>query len=104
MVPMITLKGIDQAVSNLNFNNRNALKPRLVELIRQSYTDENSVESTLSIDTDELVKILWDTGSDDDAIKSRRKNFNSVKSSLNADLKRLYRRGKNPEGGFLWPQ
>jgi len=100
---MITLKGIDQAISSLNFSNHNALKPRLVDLIRQSYTDESSVESKASIDTDELVKILWDTGSDYDSIKSRRKNFNSVKSSLNADLKKLYQQGKNPEGITIGP-
>ncbi|MDP2992132.1 MAG: SUMF1/EgtB/PvdO family nonheme iron enzyme, partial [Deltaproteobacteria bacterium] len=50
------------------------------------------------IDTDELVKALWDTGDDPSTIKSKRKNLSSIKSSVNADLKRLYEDEKNPEG------
>ncbi|MEE8299956.1 MAG: hypothetical protein V3R28_01470, partial [Desulfatiglandales bacterium] len=98
MAFVITIQGIDQAISNLNYTNKKALKYRLVNTIRGYYADESSIESIPEIDTDELVKVLWNTGDDPRAIKSRRRNLNSIKSSVNADLKRLYEEGKNPEG------
>ncbi len=98
MAFIITIQGIDQAISNLNYTNKKALKYRLVNTIRGYYADESSIESIPEIDTDELVKVLWNTGDDPRAIKNRRRNLNSIKSSVNADLKRLYEEGKNPEG------
>ena len=98
MAFVITIQGIDQAISNLNYTNKKALKYRLVNTIRGYYADESSIESIPEIDTDELVKVLWNTGDDPKAIKNRRRNLNSIKSSVNADLKRLYEEGKNPEG------
>ncbi len=98
MAFVITIQGIDQAISNLNYIHKKALKYRLVNLIRGYYADESSIESIPEIDTDELVKMLWNTGDDPRAIKNRRRNLNSIKSSVNADLKRLYEEGKNPEG------
>ena len=98
MAFVITIQGIDQAISNLNYTNKKALKYRLVNTIRGYYADESSIESIPEIDTDELVKVLWNTGDDPRAIKNRRRNLNSIKSSVNADLKRLYEEGKNPEG------
>jgi formylglycine-generating enzyme required for sulfatase activity len=47
--------------------------------------------------------LLWDTGNDPSIIKNRRKNLSSVKSSLNADLKKLYREGMNPDGVSIGP-
>ena len=98
MAFVITIQGIDQAISNLNYTNKKALKYRLVNTIRGYYADESSIESIQEIDTDELLKVLWNTGDDPRAIKNRRRNLNSIKSSVNADLKRLYEEGKNPEG------
>ena len=98
MGSVITLNGIDQAISNLNYRNKNTLKYRLVHTMRQFYEDENSVELIDGIDTDKLIKLLWDTGNDPLIIKNKRKNLSSVKSSVNSDLKRLYENNKNPEG------
>lgn len=103
MASVITIQGIDQAISNLNYTNKNALKYRLVNTIRGYYADESSVETLPEIDTDELVKVLWNTGDDPRAIKNRRRNLNSIKSSVNADLKKLYQEGNNPEGITIGP-
>jgi len=100
---VITLKGIDQAISNLNYRNKNSLKYRLVNILRQFYENESSVESMHSIDTEELVKLLWNTGDDPAAIKNRRKNLSSIKYSVNANLKKLYKEKKNPEGIIIGP-
>ncbi|MCD6296224.1 MAG: SUMF1/EgtB/PvdO family nonheme iron enzyme, partial [Deltaproteobacteria bacterium] len=81
----------------------NALKYRLINVIRGFYEDENSIESLKGIDPDKLIKLLWDTGNDPAIIKNRRKNLSSVKSSVNADLKKLYREGKNPDGVSIGP-
>lgn len=98
MAAVISLKGINQAISNLNYQNEKTLKYGLVHAISRLYEDESSVESIQGIDTEELVKVLWDTGDDPAIIKNKRKNLSSIKSSVNADLKKLYREGKNPEG------
>jgi len=95
---VISLKGIDQAIADLNYQNENTLKYRLVHAIRRHYEDESSVGSIQGIDAEELVKVLWDTGDDPEIIKNKRKNLSSIKSSVNADLKNLYSEGKNPEG------
>ncbi|MBL7180566.1 MAG: SUMF1/EgtB/PvdO family nonheme iron enzyme [Desulfobacterales bacterium] len=99
----ITLNGIDQAVSGLNYNNRNTLKHKMIHLIRQAYPDDSSVESLEGINPDELIKALWDTDDDSESIRNRRKNFNCIKSSVNADLRKLYKEGKNPEGIIIGP-
>ncbi len=99
----ITLNGVDQAISNLNYKNNESLKYRLASLIRHNYTSEGSVESLKSIPSDEIVKALWDTGDDFKAIKTRRKNLNTIKSSVNADFKSLYHQEKNPEGIIIGP-
>ncbi|TSA06777.1 MAG: hypothetical protein D4R73_10815 [Deltaproteobacteria bacterium] len=95
---VISLKGIDEAISSLNYRDNKTLKYRLVHAIRESYESKGAVTTLQGIDTDELVKALWDTGDDPSTIKSKRKNLSSIKSSVNADLKRLYEDEKNPEG------
>ena len=102
MAAVISLKGIDQAIANLNYQNETTLKYRLVHAIRGFYLkDESSVQTLQEIDAELLIKALWDlwdTGDDPEIIRNKRKNLSSTKSSVNADLKRLYKDGKNPEG------
>jgi len=98
MASLITLSGVDQAISDLNYRNANAVKSKLVHLIRQYYSDERSVDRLRVINTDDLVKALWQTGNQPEVIRNRRKNYNSIKSSVNSELARLYEAGKNPEG------
>ena len=103
MASILTLKGIDQAISSLKYRNENTLKYRYVHHIRQFYSNEDSVESVGEIVNEELIKILWDTGDSPEAIKSKRKNLNSLRSSVNADFKKLYDKGGNPEGIKIGP-
>ena len=98
MASAITVEGIDQAISNLEYKNKNTLKYRFVQHIRQYYTSENSDVFPNEIDHEALIKMLWDTDHSLEAIKNKRRNLNSVRSSVNADLKKLYEKGKNPEG------
>jgi hypothetical protein len=98
MASLITLKGIDQAISNLNYGEKKTQKHKLVDTIRQFYEGQGSVESVGSIPPETLVRALWITGDDPGAMRSRRKNLSSIKYSLNALLRSLYREGKNPEG------
>jgi tetratricopeptide (TPR) repeat protein len=103
MASLITLEGIDQAISNLTYKNKNALKYRLVTTIRQYYKDENSVETIQGIDADELAKVLWNIGDDPTATESKRKNLRRIRYALNTDLRGLYKEGKNPEGITIGP-
>ncbi len=92
------MKGIDEAIANLKYRNANTLKSRLVHAVRCLYEDEGPIESVEGINTEKLIKALWDTDAHPAAIKAKRKNFSSIKSSINADLRKLYKEGKNPEG------
>ena len=98
MASFITLKGIDQATSNLNYGKKKTLRHRLVDTIRQFYESKGSAESLAGIPTEALVRALWIAGDDPEALRSRRKNLSSIKYSVNVHLRRLYRDGKNPEG------
>ncbi|MGV8057683.1 MAG: SUMF1/EgtB/PvdO family nonheme iron enzyme [Smithellaceae bacterium] len=98
MPVIITLKDIEEAIDNLNYRSETTLKSKLIRAIRNFYPDESSIEALESIDTEELVKSIWETGDDQELLKTKRKNFSSIKSSVNSDLKKLYSEGKNPQG------
>ncbi len=100
---VITLKGIEQAIESLNYRNKNALKYRLAYTIREYYHDDSSVETLKEIDSDELIRLLWNEESNPAAINNKRKNFNSLKSSINTDLKKQYAQNNNPEGIIIGP-
>jgi len=95
---VIRLQDIDEAIENLHYKSETTLKAKLIRAVRQYYIDDSSSESLQAIDTEELVKIIWETGEDRELLKAKRKNFSSVKSSVNSDLKKLYTEGKNPQG------
>ncbi|MBE9581052.1 MAG: SUMF1/EgtB/PvdO family nonheme iron enzyme [Proteobacteria bacterium] len=101
MAAVISIKGIDEAISNLNYQNPQALKSRLVHVILGFYKDESSVEALRQINAEEIIKAVWDTDSAPSIIKAKRKNLSSTKSSVNADLRRLFKEGKNPEGVII---
>ena len=98
MPVIISLKNIEEAIDSLNYKSETTLKSKLIRAVRNFYPDESSLETLTSIDTEELVKYVWETGDDAELIKNKRKNFSSVKSSVNSDLKKLYQEGKNPQG------
>jgi formylglycine-generating enzyme required for sulfatase activity len=103
MASAITLEGIDQTLSNLNYKNKNTLKCKFVQHIRQYYTGGDSVVSLNEISHEELIKMLWDTDDSFETIRKKRKNLNSVRSSVNADFKKLYDKGENPQGIKIGP-
>ena len=103
MKTIVTLNGIDQAISSLHYNNENALKYRLINAIRKHYSDESSVGQVTEINIDDLVIQLWETGNNPSVIRNRKKNFNSIKSSINAELEKRYGDGENSEGVIIGP-
>ena len=83
----ISLEGIDQAIENLNYRS-NSVKQKAILAIRAHYTSEESIKELHSIDTDILIKSIWDVGDNLKKIKTKRRNFSSIKSSINADLEK----------------
>ncbi len=92
----ITLNGIDQAIANLAYR-QNSIKNKIVSAIRSFYTSEDSIKQLNSIDTDILIKSIWDVGDNFTKIKAKRRNFSSLISSINADLKKLSIKELNSE-------
>lgn len=92
----ISFEGIDQAIANLNYR-PNSVKQKAISAIRAFYTSEESVKQLDSIDTDILIKSIWDVGDNLSKIKTKRRNFSSIKSSINADLEKLSKKKQNPE-------
>jgi len=95
---IVTLSGIDKAINNLGYSNEKQIKTRVIRTLRQFYSDENSVLTVTKVNPDDLIRLIWDTGNSIEAIKNKRKNFSSIKSSINSELTRLYSEGRNPEG------
>ena len=101
---VIKLQDIDEAIENLRYKNETTLKSRLLRAVRQYYSDDDASGSLQTIDAEELVSTIWETGDDRDLLKTKRKNFSSLKSSVNSDLKKLYVEGKNPQGIVIGPE
>ncbi len=101
MASILSIEGIDEAISNLNYQNPEALKYKLVQAIKAFYADESAIQTLKGVDAEQLIKTLWDTGDDYALIKSKRKNLSSTKSAVNSDLKKLYQKGKKPEGVII---
>jgi formylglycine-generating enzyme required for sulfatase activity len=100
---MITVEGIDSALSGLGYLGGSTLKSRLLVLLRDFYDNNNETPTVEKIDRDELIRSLWGLGNDPKAVKNKRKNFSSLKSSVNKDLRNLYQNEQNPEGIIIGP-
>ncbi len=94
MKSSISLAGIDQAIANLEYRKKNSPKYKLLHCIRKFYSSDKAVSEIKNIDPNELIRRIWG----DQHTASRKKNFTSIRSSINADLNRLYETGMNPEG------
>jgi formylglycine-generating enzyme required for sulfatase activity len=92
----ISLEGIDQAIANLNYR-PNSVKQKAIFAIRAFYTSEESIKQLDSINTDILIKSIWNVGDNLSKIKSKRRNFSSIKSSINTDLEKLSKKEQNSE-------
>jgi len=92
----ISLEGIDQAIANLNYKG-GSIKYKAIMAIRSFYVSEDSIKELNSIDMDTLIQSIWDIGDDLPKIKAKRRNFSSIKSSLNIDLENLSQKNLNLE-------
>ncbi|CAN2040624.1 putative Sulfatase-modifying factor enzyme domain-containing protein [Candidatus Magnetomoraceae bacterium gMMP-15] len=100
---IISTEHIDEIISKLNYN-KNSVKYKLIHFIRKTYNNKNISEYPESIDSDQLIEKIWNINNDSNSVKMKRKNFNSVKTSVNGDLKRLYKKGDNSEGIIIGPK
>lgn len=92
----ITLSGITEALENLNYR-PGSVKDKAIRAISAYYVSEDSIQAISSIDGDSIIRQVWGIGDDPAKIKSKRRNFSSLKSSINADLKKLSTNGLNSE-------
>ena len=99
MPSLITLQGIDETLGNLELK-EGTLKAELAGVIRSYFVDDQSVQSITSIPTDEIVLKIWGPCQGEE-LKAKKKNFSSLKSSLNKSLKDLDKAGKNQAGIIL---
>jgi formylglycine-generating enzyme required for sulfatase activity len=96
MSTLVSYAGIKEALDNLNIKT-GTQKSDFVKAIRAHLSDEEALQATEIIPAEVLIKDIWGTDSPEE-IKKRRKSLSSIKSSLNKDLKKLSKDGKNPEG------
>ena len=93
----ISMQGIEEAVNGLSYR-PGSVKHKAVSAIKSYYTSEESIGTVSTISTDELVKQIWDlAGSEASKIRSKRRNFFSIRSSIRKDLKKLAEKGGNTE-------
>ncbi|MFH1076194.1 MAG: SUMF1/EgtB/PvdO family nonheme iron enzyme [Pseudomonadota bacterium] len=95
MHPKLSLKGVDEAISNVKGKN---LKKNLLTAIRAYYKNDSDLETIVKIPIEELIQSIWEVGDDPAEIKKKRKNLSSLKSSINHDLLDMFNAGQNPEG------
>ncbi|MGD8386436.1 MAG: hypothetical protein PVG49_04815, partial [Desulfobacteraceae bacterium] len=98
---MISLSGIAQAIEGLGYRSLRSLKFRLVDTLRAFHEQEGEAAFVKGYDSDDLIRVLWNTEKDSIAPASRRRNLSSLRSSVNADLMALFRKGGNPEGVII---
>ncbi len=99
MPSLITLQGIDETLANLELK-QGTLKAELARVIRSYFVDDHAVQSITSIPTDDIVLKIWGPCQAEE-LKAKKKNFSSLKSSLNKSLKDLDKAGKNQAGIIL---
>lgn len=92
----ITLSGITEALQNLNYR-PGSVKDKAIRAISAHYVSEDSIQELSSIDGDSIIRQIWGIGDDPAKIKSKKRNFSSLKSSINTDLKKLSTKGLNSE-------
>jgi formylglycine-generating enzyme required for sulfatase activity len=93
---LISQDRIQKTLDNLYYA-EHSVKHKLVNFVFKSYNGENTDKTPEPIDADAIIKEIWNVKTDDE-IEHKRKNFHSLKSSVNSDFQRLYRSGLNPDG------
>ena len=96
MPTLVSLAGITEALDNLNIK-PGTQKANFVNALRAKFPDQETLQNTSTISTEDLIKAIWGTD-DPQEIQKRRKSLSSLKSSVNKSLKRLSKKNKNSEG------
>gem|GEM_PF-429301 len=99
----ITYEGIENVMANLDYSNPGTLKYKYIHAIKSRYSPDTDIMSVKRADQDLLIRKLWDISDDPEAVRSKRKNLNTIRSTVNADLKKLFEKGENPEGITISP-
>jgi Mg/Co/Ni transporter MgtE len=58
---IVTLSDIDEAINNLGYTNEKQIKTRIINALRQFYSDESSVRTVTKINPDDLISLIRDT-------------------------------------------
>ena len=95
----ISLKGIDQAIADHKYR-PGSVKHKVIMAIRNFYSSDESIKELDSINIDTLIKSIWDVGDNFSKLKSKRKNFSSLISSINSDLKKLLKKDTRDSFGY----
>ncbi len=98
----ISLDGIEAVTQALNYR-PGSPKYKAFMAIKVHYTSEDAVTSLGRIPTSTLVDTIWNLGGNPSKIKSKTRNFSSLKSAINTDLAKLSSRGGNPENITISP-
>ena len=93
---LISQDRIQKTLDNLYYAEK-SVKHKLVNYVFNSYNKLDDNATPEPIDSDSIIKEIWNVEKPDEIIH-KRKNFHSLKSSVNSDLQRLYRSGLNPDG------
>ena len=99
MPALFTIQALDETLANLDFK-QGTLKIELTRVIRSYFTDDQSLQTISSIPTDEIIFKIWGPCQADE-LKTKKKNFSSLKSALNKSLKDLDKAGGNQAGIIL---
>ncbi len=91
---------IDAVIDHLGYSRHSRNMSYLNALLSHAKAAEALGGASVSPDT--LVTAIWDT-TDPGLLRSRRKNLNTMRTSINRDLATLFSEGKNPEGVTLSP-
>jgi len=97
-----SIAGIEEALDGLGYR-ETSLKSRLIRAMHTIYKKSASPDEVRTIDSDELIDQVWNLGGNEKAIKARRKNLSSIKSSVNKDFDAAWEDGRNPEGITIGP-
>ena len=101
---MLTIEGIETAIENLGVIKETSPRYRLLKAIWRLYEHQENIEEITPPDPEELIKAVWQVDGDKQGLRRKIRNLNSLRSALNSEFMRLYRRGRNPEGIVIGPQ
>jgi hypothetical protein len=99
----ISYEGIERVIENLDYTNPGILKYKYIQALKSLYNPNEDVMSVQKPDPDDLIRKIWDTSGNLQAVRAKRKNLSSIRSTVNADLKNLFEKGDNPEGITINP-